>query len=209
MAPAFAPGDSRAFRQRQEQLSSRQPSRCEFLCVQLMDGDLSPTAGHLTANQCPDTMQLVPTSITAAPPLQSSPPPPRTCVRKSHCKRSRIFREWCRGYGYLSPPWPLCLPRWSPGCQPCTCGRGVVCEWTKNVLGHPTMGWCMDRPHSCHLPALGPIFAGGSRVGSRLPRCLLGNGGTKGRNSMWTRPCYSLAVTGSPRMVAAGQARRA
>lgn len=48
---------------------------------------------------------------------------------------------------------------------------GVSCEWTKNVLGHPTMGGCMDRPHSCHLPVLGPVVAGGPRVGSRLPRC--------------------------------------
>lgn len=85
-----------------------------FLCLQLMEGDLSPTAGHLTASRCPDTMQLVPTSVAAAPPLQSSPPPPRTCVRKNQLKRSRNFREWCRGCGYVSPPWPLCLPRWSP-----------------------------------------------------------------------------------------------
>lgn len=66
----------------------------------------------------------------------------------------------------------------------------------------------MDRPHSCHLPVLGPVVAGGPRVGSRLPRCLLGNGGTKARNSVWTLPHSSLGVIGSPRMVAAGQARR-
>lgn len=42
MVPAFVPGGSRAFRQRQEQLNSRQPSRCEFLCLQLMDRDLKP-----------------------------------------------------------------------------------------------------------------------------------------------------------------------
>lgn len=158
MLPAFAPGGLGVFRWHLEQLSSRRPSLCEFLCLRPMGGNLSSAAGHLTASRCLDTVQSVPTSVAAAPPLQLSPPPPRTCVRKNHRERNRVLCELCRGCGHVSPPRPLCSFRWVTWVvSTCTCGQGVVCEWARNVLGHPTMEWCVDRPHSCHLLAFGPV----------------------------------------------------
>lgn len=56
------------------------------VCVSVspaMGGNLSSTAGHLTASRCLDTVQSVPTSVAAAPPLQLTPPPPRTCQEES------------------------------------------------------------------------------------------------------------------------------